>query len=500
MQKLGALDANFLYSESDVMPNHVASVQRLALPEGIAPSAFVESLKSFLLGRLHLVPYMYRKLKFVPGNLDHPFWAYDDAFDIDNHVIEVAVPAPGGLAELEQTVAQVHAIRMDRDRPLWNMYVLTGLEDGTVAYYSQVHHAAIDGMAGQAATMLLMDETPEHPVLERPETFPPARTDDMATMIQMTLDNLVKYQLGATSRMLGGMESMRRMMQRAIDPSRHFGAFGERAPRTRFNRSIDRARSYAVGELSLTEVRTMGRQVGCTVNDVFMAVCAGALRRYLVRLGELPATGLIAGCPVSLRGANDKDMGNRITMMNVNLGTHIEDPRSRLLAIHHSASVAKEVTSDLAHGYEPNVALPGLPAVMSMAAAAAEGSKFADVARLPLNVVISNVPGPRHTLYSNGARMLTHYPVSIPGHGVGLNITVQSYEQKMYFGVTACARALPDAQTLRDDMMDAYVELRQLLVPDNVASLRPQQNAQRGVETAGNGVETSEQGSWTKVA
>ena len=500
MQKLGALDANFLYSETTLMPNHIASVQRFELAEGVATDQFIASLKTYLLARMHRVPYMYRKLKPVPGNFDHPFWVQDDQFDIDNHVVEVAVAAPGGPEQLEQAIAQLHEIRMDRDRPLWNIYVLTGLEDGSVAFYNQVHHAAVDGMGGQAATMLLMDETPEHPPVDEPASFPSEVESSDAMVMQRTWENLLQFQIGHAHRMMGSMESMRRMFQRAMDPARNFGAMGERAPKTRFNRSIDQQRSYAMGEFSLDEARKMGRQLGCTVNDVFMAICSGALRRYLQRHDELPETGLIAGCPVSLRTAHDKGTGNRVTMMNVNLATHIPDPRLRLLSIHQSAEIAKEVTADLAPGYDPDVSLPGLPAMISFAAASAEGARMADLAPNPVNVVISNVPGPGNTLFCNGAKMLTHYPVSIPAHGAGLNITVQSYARRLYFGVTACATALPDAAQLRDDMVEAYLELRQLLLPDNVAPIRPQAEAVSRVQTERKPAENGEMRELTRVA
>ena len=496
MQKLGALDANFLYSETTLMPNHIASVQRFELAEGVTTDQFIASLKTYLLARMHRVPYMGRKLKLVPGNFDHPFWVHDNQFDIDNHVVEVAVTAPGGLDQLERAIAQLHEIRMDRDRPLWNIYVLTGLEDGSVAFYNQVHHAAVDGMGGQAATMLLMDETPEHPLVEEPASVPPEAGDSDVLVMQKAMANLFQFQIGNAHRMMGGMESMRRMFQRAMDPARNFGAMAERAPKTRFNRSIDQQRSFAVGEFSLDEVRNMGRQLGCTVNDVFMTICSGALRRYLQRHDELPETGLIAGCPVSLRTAHDKNAGNRVTMMNVNLGTHIQDPRLRLLSIHQSAEIAKEVTADLAPGYDPDVSLPGLPAMISLAAASAEGARMADLAPNPVNIVISNVPGPKNTLFCNGARMLTHYPVSIPAHGAGLNITVQSYARHLYFGITACATALPDPEQLRDDMMEAYIELRQLLFPGNVAPIRPQAE----VETEPKAAENAQPRELTRVA
>lgn len=490
MQKLGALDANFLYSETELILNHIASVQRFELPEGVSAAEFAGGLKQFLMGRLHLVPYLYRKLRFVPGNFDHPFWVNDKAFNIDNHVTEVKVPSPGGLKQTEETVARLHATKMRRDRPLWHIYVLTGLEDGAIAYYNQVHHAAIDGMGGQAAIRLLMDETPDHLICERPASFSLAGREDAATLMRMTFENLMQFQLGNAKRMMGSLESTTRMFQRAFDPSRHFGALGERAPKTRFNRMIGRERTWATGEFSMEDIRALGRQMGCTVNDVFMTICSGALRSYLQRNKELPSTDLIAGCPVSLRGAHDNDMGNRVTMMNVNLATHIADPCVRMLFIHRSAEIAKHVTADLAHGYEPNVSLPGLPAMMAMAAVTAEGSRMANLAPPPVNVVISNIPGPKKTLYSNGARMLTHHPVSIPGHGIGLNITVQSYAGRLYFGITAAAAAVPDADRLRDDMMTAHTELRQSLMPANITDLWPVTSQPRMVASDPNGGRT----------
>lgn len=470
MQKLGALDANFLYTETGLTPNHVASVQKFELPEGITPQAFVLGLKEFLQARLHLVPYLHRKLKWVPGNLDHPFWVEADV-DMDFHVVEVPLAAPGTMAQLESKVAELHEINMDRNRPLWKFSVITGLEDGTVAYYNQVHHAAVDGMGAQTAITTLMDESPEHPIVPRPEPVA-AEENGLGTLFQMSLENLLKYQLGSATRMLGNMESLRRLAQRAADPTRGFGAYLQRAPRTRFNNTVGKQRSYGVGELPLGEVRAMGRQLDCTVNDVFLAVCAGGLRRYLKRCGELPSTGLIAGCPVSLRKGHDKNMGNQVTMMSVDLSTQVEDPRLRLLAIHESALTAKEVCADLAEALDTDFALPGLPGMIMAAVATAEQTGIANRVTPVVNVVISNVPGPRNELYSNGARMLTHYPVSIPAHGVGLNITVQSYAGKMYFGVTGCAKALPDAGLLRDDMLASFVELRQLLVPTNITTFR----------------------------
>ncbi|MDZ7684235.1 MAG: wax ester/triacylglycerol synthase family O-acyltransferase [Gammaproteobacteria bacterium] len=332
MQKLGAVDANFLYTETQRMPNHIASVQRFELPEGITPTEWVESLRDYVLARRHRVDYLHRKLQFVPGNFDHPLWVEATDLDMTQHIVEVRLPAPGSTAQMEQAIADIHGRLMDRTRPLWNMHVITGLDDGDVAVYNQIHHAAIDGLAGQAATMQLMDTTPKHEPVE--EGLIDADETGLAEQLQRSFENLVKYQIGSTSRMLGSLDTLRRLTQRAIDPSSAFGAFGKAAPFTRFSRPVGPERVYAGCEVEFSDIRSMSRHLGCTVNDVFMAICAGGLRRYLQRQGELPATSLIAGCPVSLRQPDDDKSGNQVTMMTVDLATNVEDPKTRLLSIH----------------------------------------------------------------------------------------------------------------------------------------------------------------------
>jgi diacylglycerol O-acyltransferase / wax synthase len=479
MDKLGALDANFLYTETDSMLNHIASVQRLRLPDGKGQQQFIAEFKGQLLTRLHLIPYMTRKLQEVPGQLDHPFWVRDHHFNIDNHVEEVTLDAPGTFAQFEHKIAELHAEPMDRSKPLWAIKVITGFEDGTIAYYNKVHHACLDGVSGQTAITNMMDSSPEPRVETLPADFLHAEKPlSLGETLFRSFENMVKFQLDATSRALGSIETMTRMAQRAADPSKQFGAFTEAAPRTKFNGNISQARTYAAGECSLADIKAIGRILDCKVNDVFMSLVAGGLRRYLQRNNALPETALIAGCPVSLRQPGDTKLGNQVTMMKVNLATEYADPRIRLLAIRDSANIAKEVTADMAPGFDAEISLPGLPAAIRAATRAFEASKAANVAPVAVNLVISNVPGPRETLYSNGARVLTHYPVSIPAHGAGVNITVQSYVDRLYFAITACADALPDADQLRDDMNMAFAELKELMLPNNISTLKRKQQEQ----------------------
>jgi WS/DGAT/MGAT family acyltransferase len=473
MEKLGALDANFLYTETESVLNHIASIQRLRLKAGTDIDTFISEIKQLLMTRLHQIPYLTRKLVEVPGQLDHPFWERDTTFDIDSHVHQIQLPKPGTFVQFEQAVAELHGIPMDRSKPLWAIIVITGFQDGTIAYYNQVHHACLDGISGQTAIMNMMDTTAVPRTEALPDNFfDPDPEAGLTDMLLQSFENLIKFQLEATNRSLDSAECALRMTQRAADPALKFGAFAEVAPRTHFNRAISQTRTYAAGEYSLTDIKKIGKLLNCKVNDVFMNIVAGGFRHYLMRQDALPLAGLIAACPVSLRQPGDTKEGNQVTLMRVNLATEFADPRIRQMAIRDSANIAKQVTADLVGGLDLEISLPGLPAAIRAASHALEASKAADIMPPPYNVLISNIPGPQEVLYSNGAKMLTHYPVSIPVHGAGINITVQSYVDKLYFSITACAAALPNAQLLRDDMHRAFSELRDLVMPSNIAPLK----------------------------
>ncbi|MBO6655938.1 MAG: wax ester/triacylglycerol synthase family O-acyltransferase [Pseudomonadales bacterium] len=473
MQKLAAADASFLYAETKNCTSNIGSVDMMNLPEGVTSKQFIETLKPYLANRAHLVPYMTRKLAFVPGNWDHPAWVHDKNFDINNHVIEYPVAAPGGRVEMEEAIARIHEIKMPLERPLWAWWVLTGLENGKVAIYGEAHHATLDGASGNAAYEILMEETREHTEVEPPEAEIIEGDESPLRMIEESFNNFMRFQLESGKRMMGAMDTSRRLMQRAIDPSKDFGALGKVAPKTPFNTHISETRSWACAEIPLADVKAMGKSVSGTVNDIVMAVCAGGLRSYLERKGELPEESLIAGCPVSLRKPGDKSLGNQVTMMNVELGTDIAEPLERIFAIRASTETAKEMVAELSGVYESNASLPGMPALVSANINAIESFGLAQWFRGPINVCISNVPGPRNTLYANGAEMTTHYPVSIATHGVGLNITVQSYRDQLYWGITACGKTVPDAGELRNDLIEAFRSLRARLLPMNVSELKP---------------------------
>jgi diacylglycerol O-acyltransferase / wax synthase len=468
VHKLAGLDAGFLYNETPRAPQHIASVQVLELPPGTPVAAFIGDFKRQLAERAHLVPYFTNKLQFVPLQLDHPVWVRAEHFDIDDHVRHVEVPQPGSRKEFEAVIAALHAQPLDRSKPLWEIWVLSGLEGGRIAYYHRVHHACLDGVSGQNAIAAIMDVTPEPRVIEPPASgF--ARRPTVHSAIDMLIgacENMAKFQIRQASRALDHAETLQRLWQRIIDPTKGLGAVAEQAPGTRFNRAVHRARTYATGELSLADVKAIGKATSTTINDVFLAVCSGALRRYLGRRGELPEKSLKAGCPVSLRQRGDDSANNQVTMMMVSFATDEADPVKRLLKIGRSSRQAKGFVAAIAGSYDADLALPGLPGLAGAGAGLMESAELADrpLSGVPCNVVVSNVPGPRQQLYSLGARVLTHYPVSIPAHGQAVNITVQSYMDQLFFGVTACAKALPDADALRDDMLAAYAELKERII------------------------------------
>ena len=240
-----------------------------------------------------------------------------------------------------------------------------------------------------------------------------------------------------------------------------------------------------MGELPLDSVKNIAAMTGTKINDVFLAICAGGLRRYFERTGELPSDALIAGCPVSLRQAGDENTNNQVTMMLVSMATDESDPAERLQTIAQSARTAKGFTQDIAPSYDADVALPGLPAALARGARMAELTRAPNLpaVQTPCNVVVSNVPGPQLPLYFCGAKVLTHYPVSIPAHTQGVNITVQSYNGDLYFALTACAKALPDADRLREDMLAAFAELQALYdLPTVSAALQQREAAETAEE------------------
>lgn len=491
---LSALDALFLHAETAATPMHVGSLHRCRLPAGYRGD-WHAAVKAHLAGRLHLAPVFTRRLAAVPLNLANPVWVEADAVDLDAHVRRVVLPAPGSRRQLEALVAQLHATPLDRARPLWQFHVIEGLADGSVGFYTKVHHAAVDGQAGVALGRAMLDPTPVPRALPPPRATGAADPPGAAALLGAALTHALQQTraLGRLVRPLG--TALTERARAALTPAERgergqasgaggsieaSGWGGLRAlitppPPSPFNASITNERSFATVALPLAPIKALGRTHGASVNDSVLWLCSTALREYLQAAHALPAASLVAGVPVSLRASGDDAMRNQVTMSLITLGSQLADPHARLAAIR--ASTARLKTGLHAFGALIPTDLPALGAPWLLGALVALWSRsgIADRARV-VNLTISNVPGAPVPLYLAGAQLLDYYPVSIVIHGVALNITVHSYLDQLCFGLIACRRAVPDLPLLAaalERAFDAYQQLAPLGSPPPAARGEP---------------------------
>jgi diacylglycerol O-acyltransferase len=462
VKPLSGLDSLFLYLETAATPMHVGALHLLEAAPGERDD-FVARVRSHIADRLHRLPPFTRRLAPMPLGFANPVWVEADEVDLEYHVRRIRLPTPGTHAQLEAAVARLHAQRLDRSRPLWLMHVIEGLESGQRAVYTKVHHAAVDGAAGVALAQVLLDAHPT-PRAAAPRALRgehPGRAALIGTALRTSAAQTVRLvrHLPEAVRVLaqlarsggGGVAALRRNF-----------SFG---PRTPLNVAIEGARSLATLSLPLDAVKRVAAANEAKVNDVVLAIVSGALRRYLEAHGGIPAEPLVAAVPVSLREAGNTEATTLATMTLARLATDVADPHERLAAIRAAAGAAKSLTRKLHAIIPTDFPSLGLPWLLSAAAALYGKTRLAE--RIPpiANLVVSNVPGPAAPLYLAGARLLSDWPLSIVEHGLGLNVTVQSYAGSLDFGVVAARNALPDTRQFAEDMHAAFVELLPAAVP-----------------------------------
>jgi WS/DGAT/MGAT family acyltransferase len=431
--------------------------------------------------RLHLLPTFRWRLAQVPFSLDYPYWVDDGTFDVEYHVRELALPCPGDQQQLTEQVARIIGRQLDRSRPLWEVYVIHGLEDGGVAVLTKMHHAAVDGVSGAEVMSILLDDTtgrdhePAHTVVA--ESFPSEVEMFARGLVGLMSQPLRVMRAGPTAlphlddvptiRHLPGVRAIARssrLIRRAI---RNGGSTAPQgtditAPRTRFQARVSPHRRVAFGSLSLTEVKAIKNTFGCTVNDVVMAICTAGLRSWLDECGELPTEPLAGFVPMSVRTPEQQGtFGNRVSVMLTELPTDTPDPVERLRRIKEAMHSAKERQRALPASLlqDANHFIP--PALFAQAARAT--SRLAGVRglRQPANVMISNVPGPATPLYLGGARQRAQFPVSGVLDGIGINITVMSYQDSLEFGIVVDRDLVDDPSSILDAMRIGMQELRE---------------------------------------
>ncbi len=416
----------------------------------------------------------------MPLGLEYPYWVDDAEFDLDFHLRELALPAPGSDRQLAEQVARIVSRPLDRSRPLWELYLIHGLEGGHVAMLTKIHHAVIDGMSGAEILGLLLDLTPEG--REVPDA-PPVRGERPPGDLELLARGLI----GTPKYPLRVLKALPSTLPNVMDARGIFGtipgaeAVGRAAgavqrmvtgdivpdqgrlvaPRTTFNGRISAQRRFVFGELDLEEVKAIKNEHACTVNDVVVSICASAVRRWLLEHDELPDTPLVAQVPVSVRtGEEFGTYGNRILLMSAPLFTNVADPVERLMQTHEALGVMKGRHKALPATLlrDANHFVP--PAVFSRAAKLTFRVATGRAGRPNWNLVISNVPGPQFPLYCAGARVVGTYPVSVITDGMGLNITVMSYCGKLDVGIVADREQMPDVGDLMAWLQDGIDELR----------------------------------------
>jgi diacylglycerol O-acyltransferase / wax synthase len=480
MRQLTPLDAQFLAVESSRTYGHVGGLAVYDPSTAPGGALGLPEICELVAERLHLLPPFRRRLVQVPLGLDLPYWAEDEDFDLDFHVRESAVPPPGTDRQLADTVARIFARPLDRSRPLWELYLIQGLERGRVALLTKVHHSVVDGVSGNEILSVLLDPTPEGREIEPPkECGPGGRRPGELEMLGRGLAGLARQPLRALrsvptalpnltelpgANAFPGVPALSRVLsgaRRALGGPQDPGIgeiAGARPPRTCFNGPISAHRGFAFGSVSLDTVKAIKNAAGVKVNDVVVAVCAGAVREWLLERDELPDEPLVAMIPVSVRAEDEMGtFGNRISTMIVPIPTDVADPKRRLERAHellrrgkeHHAALPADLLTD-ASSFIP-------PAVAALAARTVVG--ILGRTRPPLNLVISNVPGPRSPLYIAGARLEAHYPVSAVVDGVGLNMTVMSYLDHVDFGIVSDRDQIADVWPLLRAAQRAVDEL-----------------------------------------
>ena len=500
-KKLSSLDASFLYLETPEMPMHVGSMAIFRLPDDYQGD-FFEEFKAMIASRLHIAPILKARLEKAPLDIDHPSWVEDDQFDIDRHIFRASLPAPRDRATLERIVGWMHAKLLNRARPLWEFYVFEGMKDNEIGLYSKMHHACIDGGAGAALTNMIYDISPVPRNVEPPAAKAVGQEprDIAATLLDsyqqlwtqpldaaaarsielprsgksnigsILFDNAM-YQIESAVKFAGNIPTMLKSVSDVIgkvsDPKSRDSLASMMSPPSILNKSISSERSFAGTSISLSRAKALARQSGGKLNDVVLALASGVVRRYLIEQGALPAKSLTAAVPISLREEGNTDSNNQVFGMICAIATNIEDPKARLAAIIAQSTKSKEMSHPL-RALMPqvsNISMLGAPILVQILALLYSRSNLSDVLPPTANITVSNVPGPRQTLYAAGAELLHIFPVSISTHGIALNITVQSYRDQLDFGFISGANIIPHVQVLCDMLPGEFAALEAAFAP-----------------------------------
>ena len=458
MKKLSIIDAGFLMMESRETPMHTGSFNLFTLPKGADEQEFLHGLADGLRTADELQSPFGEKLKVGPrGMLGPLYWEKDTSLDLDYHIRHSALPKPGRFRESFALVSRLHGTLLDRNRPLWEMHLIEGLPERQFAVYAKFHHAALDGVGTAHLLQSMWSTDPDGRIHDSPLSMA-ARDRYVASLgvdapAERELRNVaeaLKATFDSSANLLG---ALRKYVGAWTGSGGALVVPWQNVPHSAINTKVDGARRFVAQSWPFARIRAVGKALDGTFNDAVLAMSAGALRTFLQNHGELPRESLKSMVPVSLRRPGDMDSSNAIGAISADLATNIADPVKRFRAIKASMEAGKDTFDNLSTSEAALfLQLTQLPALLLLPLGLA--SRFP-----PYSTVISNVPGPRQTMYWNGARLEGIYPTSIVSEGIAMNITVVTYDQQVHFGIMACRRSLPQVQRFIDYLEDALVEM-----------------------------------------
>lgn len=460
MERLSGLDASFIYMETHTMRMQVAFIvvcDPSSTPGGYSFRKIVDLIDH----RTKSEPAFRRRLVEIPYNLHHPIWIDDPEFSIMNHVYQYTLPEPGAMRDLGKMVGHIIAQPLRRDCPLWEAWVIEGLENNRFALMLKVHHAAVDGVSGTALIRHLFDPTPE--VRNVPATYipKPERLPTRAELITFAMHSRVGKPRSFFNLVKESVAVAHKTFWKRNDNAEIERTAPLSAPRTHFNRRIGAHRDVALVTMSLSDIKAVKNATQTTVNDVVLAICGGVLREYLKTKNDLPEKSLISMVPISVRTAEKSKLtNNQVSGMWATLATHVEDPIERLQIIHTDTQAAKSDIDAIGANLLQDWAEYNTLGAFNLAVRLFASSGLVDRVTPVHNTIISNVPGPRDALYLAGARIEMLAPLGPVMEGVGLNISLASYEDKVCFTIHVDSSLVRDVGAIAALFEPAFDQLK----------------------------------------
>ena len=455
--RLSALDVSFLYLEEATTPMHVGGVSIFEVPEG---GFDYDRLVALIKKRIAFVPRYRQRIRWVPGHIASPVWVDDEHFDVTFHVRRSALPRPGTDAQLRELVARIMSRPLDRKRPLWEMYLVEGLSRRRFAVVTKTHHAMVDGISAIDIGQVILDVTPE-PRPTGPDTWRPAPEPSGLELVAGAVGDLVKRPTAALDTVRTGVGDLRHTLSELAGAAGGVLAMvrtvAKTAPSGPLNAEIGEQRRYATADTLLEDYKLIRKTHGGTVNDVVLAVVAGALREWLMTRGEAVGSGAVvrAMVPVSVRSEGQAEPGNKVSSYLVDLPVGEPSPVMRLHQVSYAMAGHKETGQ--AVGADAIIGVAGFAPPTLHALGARVGSSLS---RRLFNLVVTNVPGPQFPLYAGGAELLATYPVVPLAKGQAVSVGLTSYNGGVYFGLNADRDAMSDVDVLAQCMVDSLAELR----------------------------------------